>query len=186
MNPERRSFLSRLGVAGIGYHLTHGISNARSSGGFTLGSDGGEHLIHFRDHGDVFIKAGSGTGADNVALGTQQVKLGTGIPIHRHPQTEEAFYVLGGSGIVTLDDTPHPVEEGGTIFIPKNTWHGFSNPDHELLLLWIVSPPGLDAFFRETCSLPGSVAKKVYSRAGSPNRPKIRHRVQVEPVPLST
>jgi quercetin dioxygenase-like cupin family protein len=93
-------------------------------------------------------------------LGTQQVKLGTGIPIHRHPQTEEAFYVLGGSGIVTLDDSPHPVQEGGTIFIPKNTWHGFSNPDHELLLLWIVSPPGLDAFFRETGSRPGSPAKR--------------------------
>jgi quercetin dioxygenase-like cupin family protein len=164
MNPvdtERRSFLSRLGAAGITYGLAHNVGDARpaGSGGFALGSGGGEHLIHFRDHGEVFIKAGSGTGAENIAFGTQQVKPGTGIPLHRHPQTEEAFYVLGGSGIVTLDDKPHPLEQGAAIFIPKNTWHGFSNPDHELLLLWIVSPPGLDSFFRETCSPPGTPVK---------------------------
>jgi hypothetical protein len=35
------------------------------------------------------------------------------------------------------------------------TWHAFENPEQELLLLWIVSPSGLEAFFRETCSPPG-------------------------------
>jgi quercetin dioxygenase-like cupin family protein len=162
---DRRSFISRLGAAGIGYHLTHGMAEAGAlhSHGFTLGSGGGQHLIHFRDKGDVVIKVGSSTGSDNIAMGTQQVKQGTGIPIHRHPQTEETFYVLGGSGVVTFDDASHPFEQGGTIFIPKNTWHGFSNPDHELLLLWLVSPPGLDAFFRETCSPPGTPAKKLTS-----------------------
>src|SRR5689334_10885971 len=119
MSPERRSFLSRLSIAGIGYHLTRGITEGRGSGAYTLGGDGGEHLIHFRDRGDIFIKVGTGTGAENMAIGTQQVRLGTGIPIHRHPHTEESFYVLGGSGVVTLDDTPHRIEEGGSVFIPK-------------------------------------------------------------------
>jgi quercetin dioxygenase-like cupin family protein len=35
----------------------------------------------------------------------------------------EAFYVLEGSGIFTLNDARHPFEEGGTIFIPKNAWN---------------------------------------------------------------
>jgi hypothetical protein len=35
------------------------------------------------------------------------------------------------------------------------SWHGFSNPDQEALLLWIMMPPGLDGFFRETCAPPG-------------------------------
>jgi hypothetical protein len=30
-------------------------------------------------------------------------------------------------------------------------------PDNELLLLWIVTPPGPDDFFRETCNPPGAV-----------------------------
>ena len=55
----------------------------------------------------------------------------------------------------------HPFEKGGTIFIPKNSWHGFANPDSELLLLWIVAPTGLDAFFRETCTPPGQAPKQL-------------------------
>ena len=80
---------------------------------------------------------------------------GTGVPIHRHLHMDEAFYVLGGSGTFTLNDVDHPFDKGATIFIPRSSWHGFSNPDHELLLLWVVSPPGLEGFFRETCTPPG-------------------------------
>ena len=68
--------------------------------------------------------------------------------------------VLEGGGSFILNDVHHPFEEGGTIFIPKNSWHGFANPHHELLLLWIVSPAGLDGFFRETCSSPGLPPKQ--------------------------
>jgi hypothetical protein len=39
------------------------------------------------------------------------------------------------------------------------TWHSFENPDRELLLLWMVTPAGLDGFFRATCSPPGARAK---------------------------
>jgi hypothetical protein len=44
---------------------------------------------------------------------------------------------------------------------PQNTWHGFANPDHELLLLWVVSPAGLDGFFRDTCNPPGGPPKQL-------------------------
>ncbi len=42
---------------------------------------------------------------------------------------------------------------------------GFANPDHEVLMLWIVSPAGLDGFFRETCSPPGAPPKNMDARA---------------------
>ena len=126
-----------------------------------LGPDGGEHLIHFRDRGNIFIKIGTATGSNNLAMGTQQVMVGTGIPIHRHFKMDEAFYVLEGSGIFILNDARHSFEKGGTIFIPKNSWHGFENPDHELILLWVVSPAGLDGFFRDTCNPPGMPPKQL-------------------------
>ena len=63
--------------------------------------------------------------------------------------------VLESHGVLILNDVRHTFEKNGTIFIPKNSWHGFANPDHELLLLWIVSPAGLDGLFRETCNPPG-------------------------------
>jgi quercetin dioxygenase-like cupin family protein len=115
----------------------------------------------FRDHGNIYIKVGSATGSDGLALGTQQVVLGAGIPIHRHLRMDEAFFVLEGSGVLTLNDAPHTFEKGGTIFIPRNSWHGFSNPDHELLLLWIMAPAGLDGFFRDTCNPPGMPPKQL-------------------------
>jgi quercetin dioxygenase-like cupin family protein len=162
---KRRSFLSSLGGVGTSQLLTQGIVAAQPTGqrGGVLGASEGEHLVHFRDHGNIFIKVGSATGSDNLALGTQQVTPGAGIPIHRHFHMHEAFYVLEGSGTLILEDVPHSLERGGTIFIPRNSWHGFANPDHELLLLWVVSPPGLDGFFRETCSPPG-VAPKQFTR----------------------
>ena len=129
--------------------------------GYVLGAEEGEHLIHFRDGGNIFIKADPVTGSNNFGLGTQQLPKGSGIPVHRHHHKDEAFYVLEGNGMVTLNDVCHPCERGGTIFIPKNTWHGFSSPDQELVLLWIMVPPGLDGFFRETCSRPGEPRKEL-------------------------
>jgi quercetin dioxygenase-like cupin family protein len=123
--------------------------------GYVLGATEGEHLIHFRDGGNIFIKAGPAMGLDSFAMGTQQLPAGGGIPVHRHFRMDEAFYVLEGSGIFTLNDVPHRFEKGATLFIPKHAWHGFSNPDQEALLLWIMMPPGLDGFFRETCAPPG-------------------------------
>jgi quercetin dioxygenase-like cupin family protein len=128
--------------------------------GYVLNAAGGEHLIHFRDGGNIFIKLGSATGSEDLAIGTQQVMAGSGIPVHRHLKMDEAFWVLEGGGVLTLSDERLAFEKGATILIPRNTWHGFENPDHELLLLWVVIPAGLDGFFRETCSPPGAPAKQ--------------------------
>jgi quercetin dioxygenase-like cupin family protein len=156
----RRSFLLGLGGLGMGQLALEDFAKAEAARqGYVLGPTQGEHLIHFRDHGNIFIKVGSATGSDNLAFGTQQVMVGSGIPIHRHFQMDEAFCVLEGSGTFILNEVRHSFERGGTIFIPKNSWHGFENPDHELLMLWIVSPAGLDGFFRDTCTPPGAPPK---------------------------
>ena len=160
---KRRSFLFTVGALGMTGLLPQGIIEAQSTArqGYVLGATEGEHLVHFRDHGNIFIKLGSATGSENLAMGTQQVMLGTGIPIHRHFKMDEAFLVLEGRGTFILNDVRHSFEKGGTIFIPRNSWHGFENPDHELLLLWVVSPAGLDGFFRDTCTPPGVPPKQL-------------------------
>jgi hypothetical protein len=45
--------------------------------------------------------------------------------------------------------------------VPKGVWHGVENPDSELLLLWVVAPPGLEAFFREVASVPGAPPREL-------------------------
>jgi quercetin dioxygenase-like cupin family protein len=160
---DRRSFLLGLAGLGIGQTLLQmpATAHAATPQGYVLGPDGGDHLVHFRNPGSIVIKVDPTKGSANLALGTQVVPVGAGIPIHRHFEMDEAFYVLEGGGTFTLNDVPHPFEKGGTIYIPKNAWHGFANPDRELLLLWIVTPTGLDGLFRETCNPPGVPQKQL-------------------------
>jgi quercetin dioxygenase-like cupin family protein len=159
---ERRSFLFTAGALVASQLFPQNVAGQTSPpNGFVLSPNEGEHLIHFRDGGNIYIKLGATTGSPNLAVGTQQVMPGTGIPIHRHFKMDEAFFILEGSGMFVLNDQRHPFEKGGTVFIPKNSWHGFENPDRELLLLWIMSPAGLDGFFRETCSAPGAPPKQL-------------------------
>ncbi len=165
---RRRSFLFGLGGLGISQlfprdSTPQGPSQSQpdAAPGYLLAENEGEQLVHFRDHGRIVIKLGTATGSSQLAMGTQQVTLGAGIPIHRHLQMDEAFRVLEGSGTFILNEVRHPFEPGATIFIPRNSWHGFANPDHDVILLWIMSPAGLDGFFRETCSPPGAPPKQL-------------------------
>lgn len=152
---DRRSILA--GAAGLaaGYAFAPAVPRAQGSGprGYVLGANEGEHLV--QRGGNIFIKADPTKGSTGLAMGTQQILQNVGIPIHRHFEMDEAFYVIEGGGTFVLDDRAHPIEKGASIFIPKNIWHGFQNPERELLLLWIVAPPGLEAFFREVATRPG-------------------------------
>src|SRR5512139_790027 len=106
--------------------------------GYVLGAGEGERLAHFADAGEIFIGVGPASGSAGFALGTQQVRAGGGVRIHRHLDKDEAFYVLEGSGIFSLNDVNYPIEKSTTIFIPKTAWHGFTTLEHELLLLWVM------------------------------------------------
>jgi len=127
--------------------------------GYVLGPNEGEHLI--RNAGSLFIKVGPAQGSDSMALGTQQLPVGAGIRVHQHHEADEVLFVLEGSGFGILGETRTPVEKGSAIYIPKGAWHGVENPDSELLLLWVVAPPGLEAFFREVSSAPGAPPKQL-------------------------
>ena len=130
-----------------------------SAQGYVLGPNEGEHLI--RNAGSIFIKVGPARGSDSLALGTQQVPVGVGIRVHQHHEADEVLFVLEGTGFGILGDTRAPVEKGSAIDIPRGAWHGVENPDRELLLLWVIAPPGLEAFFREVSSAPGAPPRQL-------------------------
>src|SRR5262245_60150250 len=80
----------------------HVLEGAKMTNGYTLGSNEGEQLV--LRGGNIFIKTDPSRGSKGVTTVTQQVLAGVGVPIHRHLQTDETFYVLEGSGTVILDD----------------------------------------------------------------------------------
>ena len=63
-------------------------------------------------------------GSRDLSLGTQLVPPEVGIPRHVHAHWDEMIYVLDGSGIVTLNDEPVPIQKDVTIFIPKGSGMG--------------------------------------------------------------
>src|SRR5712691_5629190 len=77
-------------------------------------------------------------GSNNMALGTQQVPIRAGIPVHQHNEADEVLFVLEGAGFGILGDTRMRVEKGSAMYVPNGVWHGIENPDSELLLLWAV------------------------------------------------
>lgn len=127
--------------------------------GYVLGPTEGEHLL--RNAGSIYIKVEPSRGSNNMALGTQQVPIRAGIPVHQHNEADEVLFVLEGDGFGILGDTRMSVEKGSAIYVPTGVWHGVENPDSELLLLWVVAPPGVEAFFREVSSAPGAPPKQL-------------------------
>ena len=70
--------------------------------GYVLGPTEGEHLI--RNAGNLLIKVDPTRGSNNMALGTQQVPIRAGIPVHQHHEADEVLFVLEGSGIGIVGD----------------------------------------------------------------------------------
>ena len=50
----------------------------------------------------LLIKVDPSTGSNNMALGTQQVPIRTGIRVHQHQEADEVLFVLEGTGFGIL------------------------------------------------------------------------------------
>lgn len=56
---------------------------------------------------------------------------------HRHPNAEEAQYLIKGSGIARVGEDDIEQGPGDTVFVPKNEIHGFyNNTDEETVMIW--------------------------------------------------
>jgi len=104
---------------GIGQAVLQNETQAQhaEAQGYVLSASEGEHLI--RGGGNLLIKVDPSRGSNSLALGTQQIPVGGRIPIHRHAQMDEVFYVVEGSGTFILNDERLSVEKGATILSPR-------------------------------------------------------------------
>jgi len=143
----RRTLLVRLGAASVAL-LAWGQGTREV---YVLPPGAGEVLE--RASGSVVIKASPRTGSSRLAVGTQTLRPGAGIGVHRHVGADEVRIVQKGTGWVLVNGRKLAVEPGATAFVPAGAWHGVENAA-ELEILWIVSPPGLEDFFRETAGRP--------------------------------
>ncbi|MCE8006135.1 cupin domain-containing protein [Aestuariivita sp.] len=67
--------------------------------------------------------------SSELVLGVAQIPAGGLLAAHRHPPAE-FYFVLSGSGVVTIDGAAHPVIRSSTVYIPGNAEHSFAaGPD---------------------------------------------------------
>lgn len=69
---------------------------------------------------------GDVTATTALTFGTATLESGDWLSPHRHTQAE-IYYILSGSGTMTIDGVRHEVATGTGIFIPGNAEHGILN-----------------------------------------------------------
>jgi mannose-6-phosphate isomerase-like protein (cupin superfamily) len=110
-----------------------------------------------------------------------------GPPIHIHHEHDEGFYVMSGHFGFVLDGVTTYGKPGAHVLVPKGHAHSFWNAGARPgKLLLIVSPPGLDQYFRDLAAGLGDIATQEASIA---LRTKLgtKHDIEVvgPPVPAS-
>ncbi len=63
---------------------------------------------------------------------------------HRHPRTEEIYYVLAGAGRIRLEDEEAEIRPGDAILIPPGTCHQVANPGPDRLVFLCVCVPAYE------------------------------------------
>jgi len=110
-----------------------------------------------------------------------EVEPGTkGPPIHIHQKHDEGFYVMSGHFGFVLDGITTYAKPGAHVLVPKGHAHSFWNVGaRPARLLLIVSPPGLDQYFRDLAAGLGDIKTQESSIA---LRKKLGERHDIEVV----
>ena len=112
----------------------------------------------------TFVSMDEGT---SYALTEWEVEPGAqGPPVHIHHQHDEGFYVMSGHFGFDLDGITIYGKPGAHVLVPKGHAHSFWNAGARPgRLLLIVSPPGLEQYFRDLAAGLGDIATQEASIA---------------------
>lgn len=80
------------------------------------------------------------------SLAEETLPPGKTVPSHTHEVLEEIYYILSGSGVVTIGAESQEVSAGDAIYIPKNNVHTLTNTGDEDMTILLVCGP---AFYFE-------------------------------------
>ena len=86
-------------------------------------------------------------GAEQHVVGLTVFQPGARHRPHRHPNAEEAQYLIKGQGLARVGDVDIEQSAGDTVFVPRNEWHGFeATGEGETIMIWTYGgAPSLEA-----------------------------------------
>jgi quercetin dioxygenase-like cupin family protein len=86
---------------------------------------------------------------EGLAMGYQTIAPRSRVREHSHDAEVELQICFRGRGHVLVDGASHPLVPGTACFLGADVKHEIVNEsDEELVMLWVISPPGLENFFR--------------------------------------
>ncbi len=104
------------GVAECGCRVARKVDTGNSS----LQEAGG-----FIDMGVHWLATTETVGTRKVVVATSTFTPGGSHQLHRHPNADEFFLVLQGSGEHLTQNGPVRMNPGDIVYIPANEWHGY-------------------------------------------------------------
>lgn len=80
------------------------------------------------------------------SLAEELLPPGKSVSPHHHEVLEEVYYILEGSGLMTVGEETREVGAGDAIYIPQNNRHTLTNTGAEMMRILLVCGP---AFYFE-------------------------------------
>src|SRR5262245_59943368 len=94
-------------------------------------------------HADPALFPGN-TQFSGLSMGFQTIAAGSRIREHSHGDQIELQICFRGQGRVMVEGVAHPLVPGTACFLGYDVKHEIINEkDEELVMLWVISPPGL-------------------------------------------
>ncbi len=97
------------------------------------------------------LLSGDRTPTEALTIGVAEVveQVGAEARLHRHAQAE-AYYILSGRGILTIEGEEQPLSAGTCAFIPAGAWHAARGVGAEpLRLLYVFAADSFDQIVYE-------------------------------------
>ena len=136
----------------------------QSPPGYSLDAGAGERLSFA---GAVFlVKASAESTAGAFAIIEEVDPLDT--PLHVHANEDELFYVIEGEHVFRVGEEEFPAGPGAVVFGPRQVPHAHRRVVPRTgRFLTMVSPAGLEGFFRElsAAEAAGGAGAEAYARA---------------------
>jgi mannose-6-phosphate isomerase-like protein (cupin superfamily) len=86
---------------------------------------------------------------DHFSTGLQILEAGTHIRRHAHERQHEILFCYRGEGYAEIGEARHALTEESMMLIGRGVQHKVVNTGiGQMRLLWIISPPGLEDWFR--------------------------------------
>jgi quercetin dioxygenase-like cupin family protein len=119
-----------------------------------MGDSGGAY-VHRPEEGELrwmgrtstrFLAGGEETG-EAFCLVDERANRGESVPLHRHPEDMESFYVLEGELTIYIGEAPVRATAGTFAHLPGGTVHGF-RIESETARYLILTTPRHGRFYR--------------------------------------